>query len=114
MRWWLQVLWRAVEHIIPDIRQRCEVTMVGTPLTHKRFLRRHKGSYGPGPLHNAIDIAHDKTFLSVTALIHHVFCAWRPAAVMCSAVHVLAHHHRRGEHVLRASSPMVSMPRVQA
>lgn len=21
---------------------------VGTPLTHKRFLRRHQGSYGPG------------------------------------------------------------------
>lgn len=22
--------------------------MVGTPLTHQRFLRRHRGSYGPG------------------------------------------------------------------
>ncbi|KIY99785.1 Carotenoid isomerase 1 [Monoraphidium neglectum] len=42
-----QVLWRAVERIIPDIRQRAEVTMVGTPLTHQRFLRRHRGSYGP-------------------------------------------------------------------
>lgn len=41
------VLWRAVEQIIPDIRQRAEVTMVGTPLTHQRFLRRHRGSYGP-------------------------------------------------------------------
>ena len=113
MRWWLQVLWRAVEHIIPDIRQRCEVTMVGTPLTHKRFLRRHKGSYGPGPLQNAIDIAHDNTFLSVIAFVHHVSCAW-PAAVMCRAVHVLAHHHRRSEHVLCASGPMMSMLSVQA
>jgi len=43
-----QVLWRAVERVIPDIRQRAEVTLVGTPLTHERFLRRHRGSYGPG------------------------------------------------------------------
>lgn len=42
-----QVLWRAVERIIPDIRRRAEVTLVGTPLTHQRFLRRHAGSYGP-------------------------------------------------------------------
>ena len=44
----VQVLWRAVERIIPDIRARAHVTMVGTPLTHQRFLRRHAGSYGPG------------------------------------------------------------------
>ena len=42
-----QALWEAVERVIPDIRQRVEVEMVGTPLTHARFLRRHKGSYGP-------------------------------------------------------------------
>lgn len=36
-----------MEKIIPDIRKRAEVTMVGTPLTHERFLRRHRGSYGP-------------------------------------------------------------------
>ncbi|CAL5229088.1 g12346 [Coccomyxa viridis] len=42
-----QVLWRAVEKVIPDIRQRTEVEMVGTPLTHRHFLRRHKGTYGP-------------------------------------------------------------------
>ena len=41
-----EVLWRAVEKAIPDVRQRCEVTMVGTPLTHQRFLRRHRGTYG--------------------------------------------------------------------
>jgi phytoene dehydrogenase-like protein len=33
--------------VIPDVRSRCEVTLVGTPLTHERFLRRHRGSYGP-------------------------------------------------------------------
>lgn len=41
------MLWAGVEKIIPDIRKRAEVTMVGTPLTHERFLRRHRGSYGP-------------------------------------------------------------------
>ena len=42
-----QVMWQALARVIPDIRSRCEVTLVGTPLTHKRFLRRHHGSYGP-------------------------------------------------------------------
>lgn len=39
-------LWRALERVIPDIRSRAEVALVGTPLTHARFLRRHRGSYG--------------------------------------------------------------------
>ncbi|MFH7030811.1 MAG: phytoene desaturase family protein [Heteroscytonema crispum UTEX LB 1556] len=42
-----EVMWQALERIIPDMRSRCEVTLVGTPLTHERFLRRHRGSYGP-------------------------------------------------------------------
>ena len=41
-----QVLWKAVEKIIPDVRKRCEITMVGTPVTQKRFLRRARGTYG--------------------------------------------------------------------
>jgi phytoene dehydrogenase-like protein len=41
-----QVMWQALERFIPDIRARCEVTLVGTPLTHERFLRRHQGTYG--------------------------------------------------------------------
>jgi phytoene dehydrogenase-like protein len=41
-----EVMWQALERIIPDIRQRCELTLIGTPLTHERFLRRHRGSYG--------------------------------------------------------------------
>lgn len=40
-------LWEAVERVVPDIRQRVEVELVGTPRTHERFLRRHRGSYGP-------------------------------------------------------------------
>ncbi|MGJ3247419.1 MAG: phytoene desaturase family protein [Elainellaceae cyanobacterium] len=42
-----RVMWNALEKVIPDIRSRCEVTLIGTPLTHERFLRRHRGSYGP-------------------------------------------------------------------
>lgn len=42
-----QIMWSALERVIPDIRQRCEVTLIGTPLTHERYLRRHNGSYGP-------------------------------------------------------------------
>lgn len=42
-----QVLWKAIERTIPDIRQRVDVVQVGTPLTHERFLRRHRGTYGP-------------------------------------------------------------------
>lgn len=37
----------AVRKVIPDIDSRVEVSLVGTPLTHERFLRRHRGAYGP-------------------------------------------------------------------
>ena len=42
-----EFLWKTLEKIIPDIRERATCVRVGTPLTHRRFLRRHKGSYGP-------------------------------------------------------------------
>eukprot|EP00547_Thalassionema_nitzschioides_P001455 CAMPEP_0194203932 /NCGR_PEP_ID=MMETSP0156-20130528/3580_1 /TAXON_ID=33649 /ORGANISM="Thalassionema nitzschioides, Strain L26-B" /LENGTH=568 /DNA_ID=CAMNT_0038929795 /DNA_START=54 /DNA_END=1757 /DNA_ORIENTATION=+ len=42
-----EVLWNAIEQQIPDVRERAVVTLVGTPLTHERFLRRDQGSYGP-------------------------------------------------------------------
>lgn len=42
-----QYLWQTLETILPDIRDRATVCHVGTPLTHQRFLRRYKGSYGP-------------------------------------------------------------------
>jgi phytoene dehydrogenase-like protein len=41
------VMWQALERVIPDVRRRVEVELVGTPLTHERFLRRYRGSYGP-------------------------------------------------------------------
>ncbi|MFM7424169.1 MAG: phytoene desaturase family protein [Elainella sp.] len=40
-------LFRALERVIPDIRQRIALELIGTPLTHARYLRRHQGSYGP-------------------------------------------------------------------
>jgi len=43
-----EAMWQALRRIIPDIDTRCEVTLVGTPLTHERYLRRNRGSYGPG------------------------------------------------------------------
>lgn len=42
-----EVMWRASDQIIPEGRDRCDVALIGTPLTHERFLRRHRGSYGP-------------------------------------------------------------------
>ncbi|MEB3273803.1 MAG: NAD(P)/FAD-dependent oxidoreductase [Prochlorothrix sp.] len=42
-----QPLFAAVERVIPDLRQRLELELIGTPLTHARFLRRHQGTYGP-------------------------------------------------------------------
>lgn len=42
-----QAICRAVEQIIPDMRERVVVEMIGTPLTHARYLRRHQGTYGP-------------------------------------------------------------------
>ena len=41
-------LYAALEKVIPDVRNRVEVEMVATPLTQRRFVRRHRGTYGPG------------------------------------------------------------------
>ncbi|BCL37710.1 phytoene desaturase family protein [Nostoc sp. MS1] len=40
-------LYRALERIIPDIRERVVLELIGTPLTHSYYLRRHQGTYGP-------------------------------------------------------------------
>ncbi len=42
-----EIMWQGLERVIPDIRQRTELSLIGTPLTHQRYLRRHHGSYGP-------------------------------------------------------------------
>ena len=41
-------LYAALEKVIPDVRDRVEVEMIATPLTQQRFVRRHRGTYGPG------------------------------------------------------------------
>jgi phytoene dehydrogenase-like protein len=42
-----ETLYRAIEKIIPDLRQRVVLELIGTPLTHAFYLRRYQGSYGP-------------------------------------------------------------------
>ncbi|XP_027161406.1 prolycopene isomerase, chloroplastic-like [Coffea eugenioides] len=65
-----EVMWRAVEGALgPGFdREKCEVKLVGTPLTHKRFLRRDRGTYGP-----AIE-AGKGTFPGHSTPIPHLFC----------------------------------------
>ncbi len=40
-------LYSALERIIPDLRSRIVLDLIGTPLTHARYLRRYRGTYGP-------------------------------------------------------------------
>jgi phytoene dehydrogenase-like protein len=42
-----EVLWGLIEQVVPGARQCLEWQQVGTPLTHQRFRRRHRGAYGP-------------------------------------------------------------------
>ena len=63
-----QVMWKALERFIPDIRSRCEVTLVGTPLTHERFLRRHQGTYG------AAWKAGEALFPTSTTPVNNLYC----------------------------------------
>lgn len=45
-----EALWLALERIIPDIRERSKrpgsVVEVGKPVTHRRYNRRFRGTYG--------------------------------------------------------------------
>ena len=41
-----QILWQAVERCIPDVRERVEFSIIGSPLAHEAFLRRDRGTYG--------------------------------------------------------------------
>ncbi len=43
----VQTLYYALERIIPDIRERVVLELIGTPLTHAHYLRRYQGTYGP-------------------------------------------------------------------
>jgi phytoene dehydrogenase-like protein len=42
-------LWSAIEEYVPNARDRAipGTVQIGTPLTHERFLRRTRGTYGP-------------------------------------------------------------------
>lgn len=40
-------MYRAIERSIPDVRQRVKVELLGSPITHRRFNRRFRGTYGP-------------------------------------------------------------------
>lgn len=42
-----ETLMRALQKVVPDICDRITLKLIGTPLTHQRFLRRHQGTYGP-------------------------------------------------------------------
>jgi len=42
----VEVLFRAVEQCIPDVRDRLEFSIIGSPLAHEAFLRRDRGTYG--------------------------------------------------------------------
>ncbi len=42
-----EILYSALKRVIPDIRDRVVLELIGTPLTHRRFLRRYHGTYGP-------------------------------------------------------------------
>jgi carotene isomerase len=42
-----ETLYQALEKVIPDVRQRLALNLIGTPLTHARYLRRYQGTYGP-------------------------------------------------------------------
>ncbi|CAL9112838.1 unnamed protein product [Musa acuminata var. zebrina] len=65
-----EVMWRAVERALgPGFsREKCDVKLVGTPLTHQRFLRRNRGTYGP-----AIK-AGEATFPGHSTPIPQLFC----------------------------------------
>lgn len=40
-------LYRALERVIPDVRSRIVLELIGTPLTHTHYLKRYRGTYGP-------------------------------------------------------------------
>jgi len=42
-----QDLIRRTEKILPGLSNAIELKYIATPLTHKRYLKRHLGSYGP-------------------------------------------------------------------
>lgn len=50
-------------------RDKCEVKLVGTPMTHERFLRRQRGTYGP-----AIEAGGKDSFPGHSTTIPQLYC----------------------------------------
>ncbi|VFQ88898.1 unnamed protein product [Cuscuta campestris] len=67
-----KVMWKAVERVLgPGFsRDKCDVKLVGTPLTHERFLRRNRGTYGPAILAGGKDSA----FFGHSTPIRKLYC----------------------------------------
>ncbi|CAK8564523.1 unnamed protein product [Lathyrus sativus] len=65
-----EIMWRAVERAVGEgfSREKCEVKLVGSPLTHERFLRRNRGTYGP-----AVKAGKD-TFPGHSTTIPQLYC----------------------------------------
>lgn len=61
-----QSLFRALETVIPDIRDRIVLELIGTPLTHAYYLRRYQGTYDPA-------IAAGKTFPGTQTPIYGLY-----------------------------------------
>jgi len=41
------IFWEPIKRLIPDIEERIEIKLLGTPLTHQKYLNAKNGSYGP-------------------------------------------------------------------
>lgn len=39
-------MWEAIKRRVPNVDEGVVVRQIGTPLTHARFLKRHRGNYG--------------------------------------------------------------------
>jgi phytoene dehydrogenase-like protein len=69
-----EALWKAVEFIIPDIRERAtaegSICIVGTPLTHRRYNQRFRGTYGPAPSHGNDVVSLDPCTQSLYVVVY--------------------------------------------
>lgn len=99
-----EVLWQAIECVIPDVRQRAaqkgSVVMVGTPLTHRRYNQRYRGTYGPGPApgKDVLDLPGATT--NIKGLL---VCGDTTFPVRCCSLLLLIRVHKR----IRLTLPLV-------
>ena len=66
-----EICYKALEKIIPDIKQRLVVEMIGTPKTHEYFLRRERGTYGPSVAFGSDDSYPNSNNLYGIQGLHH-------------------------------------------